>query len=110
MRVHLKNVVQSAVERGVVVGYHRINSLPKTKRANNDIMIDTMLTSIWESLDGIIDFRDDDEDDGGNGKSAHKKIGFEHTDAVSTAEVSTEDEYEDNDIVPLDDLYRVHRR
>jgi hypothetical protein len=105
MQVHLKKVVQSAVERGVVVGYHRINNLSKTKRANTDVMVDTMLTSIWESLDGIIDFRD--ENDGENEKLSRKTIGFQSTDAVSMIEMP--DDNTDDDSVPLDKLYRVHR-
>jgi hypothetical protein len=110
MRVHLKKVMQSAVEQGVVVGYHRIDKLPKNKRANTDVMVDTMLMSIWESLDGIIDFTDDGEET----ESQKKMIGFQ-ADAVSMIPAISEDEAEadddeDDDIVPLDTLYRVHRR
>lgn len=64
MRVFLKNVVIAALERGVASGYHQVIKLPKTKRANSEIVVATILTSVWKSLDGIIDFSDDDDEDG----------------------------------------------
>lgn len=115
MRVHLRNVVESALERGVVKGHHRITKLPKKKQDDFDVVVDTMMKSIWESLDGIIDFTDDDEDskDGPSGKD-RAGIGFHTTDAVSTDSIVPEDDGEndddDDDIVPLDVLYRVHTR
>lgn len=113
MRVHLKNVVHSAMERGVVVGYHRIDKLPQQKRSDSDTIVDTILASIWEALDGIIDFSDDD----GHDDDRRRPIGFV-ADAVSNttldpvdgAATPTEDDDDDDDgIVPLDVLYRVRR-
>ena len=81
MRVHLRNVVQSAIERGLVVGHHRVSKLPKTQQKDMDAFVDTMMKSVWESLDGIIDFRDDDEEVGND--DGRPRIGFQSVDAVS---------------------------
>jgi hypothetical protein len=110
MRVHLKNVVHSAVERGLVIGYHRLQKLPKIKRANSDVMVDTFLKSIWECLDGIIDFTDEDDAPSGEKKDG-RTIGFA-ADAVSDTDVTdpeedTEDE--EDGLLPYDVLHRVHR-
>lgn len=107
MRVHLKNVVQSAIEKGVVVGYHRVSKLPARKRNNGDVVITTILTGIWESLDGIIDFTDDDSD---SSEKKSRAIGF-GVDAISDVSVDTEDE-EDVDgadaTIPLNVIHRIH--
>lgn len=103
MRVHLKNVVHSAVERGIVVGYHRLNKLAKTQQHDDHVRVDTMLKSIWESLDGIIDFTDDGEDPPAGEK---RPIGFATADAVSDTAVT--DEPNEDDVIPLDVLHRVN--
>jgi len=113
MRVHLRNVVQSAIERGLVVGHHRVSKLPKTQQKDMDAFVDTMMKSVWESLDGIIDFRDDDEEVGND--DGRPRIGFQSVDAVSGTMLPAEEEIEDDDdIVPLDVLHRIreksHRR
>lgn len=111
MRVHLKNVVHAAVERGVVIGYHRLQKLPKTKRTDSDIMVDTLLKSIWECLDGIIDFTDEDESSPDE-KKDNRTIGFA-ADAVSDTETPTTDDDEEDDeedsLIPYEVLHRVHR-
>ena len=108
MRVHLRNVVHSAIERGLVVGHHRVNKLTKPQQKDMDVVVDTMLKSVWECLDGIIDFRDDDEEMDGEG-AGRPRIGFHSVDAVSN-EVLPIDEDEDDDdaVVPLDVLHRIH--
>lgn len=108
MRLHLKNVVHSAVERGVAVGCHRLSKLSKVKRANNDIMVDTILHSIWESLDGIIDFTDDSE--GMSEESlSERAIGFS-TDAVSDTVIHGKEDEEDEEYrIPLTIIHRLHR-
>ena len=63
MRVFLKNIVTIALEQGVVSGLHQVTKLPKTKRTNPDIVAATILTSVWKSLDNIVDFKEEDEDD-----------------------------------------------
>lgn len=105
MRVHLRNVVYSALERGLVVGHHRVNKLPKLEQKNMDTVVYTMMKSLWESLDGIIDFRDDDskEEDG----ESRAKIGFQSADAI--ADTILEVEEDEDDIVPLDVLHRIQR-
>lgn len=108
MRVHLKNVVHSAMERGVVVGYHRITKLPKTKRNNSDVVVDTMLQSIWESLDGIIDFTDDDDE-----KSPDKHnhaIGFSTADAVGDTKPEHKSDEDEEEDLSLEILHRLAHR
>lgn len=117
MRVHLRNVVESALEKGVVKGQHRITKLPKKKQENFDVVVNTMMKSIWESLDGIIDFTDDDEEPD-NTEVTKKPVGFHLVDAVSDKETprpkdSPDDEDDedddDDDVVPLDILYRLRK-
>ena len=113
MRVHLRNVVQSAIERGLVMGHHRVTKLSKPQQKDMNMVVDTMMKSVWESLDGIIDFRDDD-DTTGQEDNERPRIGFQSVDAVAdtilpSEEEEDEDEDDDDDaIVPLDVLHRIH--
>lgn len=107
MRVLLKGVVGAAVERGVAAGYHRVTKLSRVKRANTDMVVDTILTSIWKSLDGIIDFSDDTEEE--KEKPSRRRMGFSQTDAVSTDTPGTDDEEEEEDSIPIEVIYRVHK-
>lgn len=109
MRVHLRNVVHSAIERGLVVGYHRVNKLTKPQQKDMDVVVDTMLKSVWECLDGIIDFRDDDEEMDDE-KAGRPQIGFQSVDAVSNEVLPINEDDESEDIVPLDILYRIPTR
>lgn len=106
MRVHLRNVVHSAIERGLVVGHHRVGKLPKPQQKDMDAVVDTMMKSVWESLDGIIDFRDDDEEVGND--DGRPRIGFQSVDAVSNEILSVEEDEGDDAIVSLDVLHRIH--
>lgn len=116
MRVHLRNVVESALERGVVKGHHRITKLPKKKQEDFEVVVTTMMKSIWESLDGIIDFTDDDDEpDAKAGSKERTGIGFHSVEAVSNEEVHPSeerhaDDEDDEDIIPLDILYRLHNQ
>jgi hypothetical protein len=120
MRVHLRNVVHSAIERGLVVGHHRVNKLSKPQQKDMDMVVDTMMKSVWESLDGIIDFRDDDEAAHHDDDEADRpRIGFQSVDAIADTMLPSEEEEEDDEddddaIVPLDVLHRIryhkHRR
>ena len=89
MRVFLKNVVNAALERGVVTGYHQVTKLPKTKRANSEVVVATILTSVWKSLDGIIDFSDDEE--GGGAAKPSRPAGFS-VGAVSSTTLNPDDD------------------
>lgn len=109
MRVHLRNVVYSAVERGVVMGQHRVGKLSKHKQKDIDLVVDTLMKSIWESLDDVMDFTDgsDEQDDPSERPS---QIGF-HTDAVSGDVLPDQDDDEDEeDKMTRETLHRVHRR
>lgn len=110
MRVHLKNVVQSAVERGVVTGYHRVSKLPKVKRTNADVVVDTMLHSIWESLDGIIDFTDGDNESPDGPSGQNRAIGFS-TDAIGEPMAARDEEDDDEeDRVTRETLHRITKQ
>jgi len=109
MRVHLRNVVRSAIERGLVVGHHRVNKLPKLQQKDMDAVVDTMMKSVWESLDGIIDFRDEEHDHDDMGGERSRSIGFQSVDAVSNAALIPEPDDDDDDIIPLDMLHRIRR-
>ena len=94
MRVFLKNVIIAALERGVASGYHQTIALPKTKRANSEIVVATILTSVWKSLDGIIDFSDDEE--GGGAAKPSRPAGFS-VGAVSSTTLNPDDDDDDDD-------------
>ena len=110
MRVHLRNVVQSAIERGLVVGHHRLTKLSKSRQNDMDTFVDTLTKSVWESLDGIIDFRDDDHAENDEEDGGRARIGFQSVDAIGEVapELPEEDEDDDDAIVPLDVLHRIH--
>jgi fructose-1,6-bisphosphatase len=108
MRVHLRNVVHTAIERGLVVGHHRVSKLPKPQQKDMDAVVDTMMKSVWESLDGIIDFRDEEHDHHEHGEDERaRSIGFQSVDAVSNETLTPE--LDDEDIIPLDTLHRIRR-
>mgnify|MGYP006285400217 CR=1 FL=1 len=50
MRVHLRNVVHSAIERGLVVGHHRVNKLTKPKETYMDVVVAMMLSQSMQSV------------------------------------------------------------
>jgi len=105
MRVHLRNVVYSALERGLVMGYHRVNKLPKHQQKNKDSVINAVMKSLWESLDKVIDFRDDETEE--KDEPLERAIGFQSVDAVATNVVKPkEDKDNADDSISLDVLYR----
>lgn len=108
MRVHLHNVVYSAIERGVVMGHHRVSKLSRQKQKDPDVIVDTMIKSIWESLDGIIDFTDEGAEEEEEERSS--RIGFT-ADAVADSVVDTEEKYEEesDEVLPLETKHRIHR-
>jgi len=111
MRVHLRNVVHSAIERGLVVGHHRVDKLAKRQQKDMDMVVNVMVNSVWESLDKIIDFRDDEDET--QESSTRSRIGFHSVDAVAVTSLPVEDETKDeNDdgIVPLDVLHRIDHK
>lgn len=108
MRVHLRNVVHAALERGMVAGYQRVNKLGKPQQKDLGIVIPMMMECVWASLDGLVDFRDDDDPDASQEHPPHKKkIGFDpqYTDVVAKPCISSHDDEEtldDDDVIPLD--------
>lgn len=114
MRIHFRNVIGSAIERGVIVGFHRAmtpikkkgsgrskttKSVPRTHEESVQVILDC----IWESLDTIVDF--DDEGQGANDEeeSSGNQIGFS-TDLVSNIGVESDEDFEDD----AEDIFRTH--
>ncbi len=109
MQIFLKNVVAAALERGIVAGYHQVTTLPKTKRANPEVVVDILLKSVWKSLDGIIDFRDGDELESAK---SERTVGFGSTDVVSSTTLSSEKENDDDEknFLSRERSYRIHKQ
>lgn len=119
MRIHLRNVINHALERGIKTGYR--NSVRKAKSAaktakptkkttttkskvaemNREQFMGTILESIWKSLDEIVDFRDEDMQDNPDDK---RQIGFAATDAVANL-MTEEFEFDDDFDEPEDIVY-----
>ena len=91
------------------MGHHRVSKLPRQKQKNPDVIIDTMLKSIWESLDGIIDFTDDGMESDEDERPA-ARIGFQ-ADLVADTMLTPDEEFEDEDedSLTLHELHRVHK-
>lgn len=79
MRVHLQNVIGSAIERGVREGYCRASKVAQFDKLveMDEKFINTMLDHIWQSLDDFVDFSEPEDNNSGN-----RPIGF--VDATST--------------------------
>lgn len=99
MRVHLRNVIADAVERGVTLGVYRANRHATVPYPEPDIerLVNTVIDTVWDSLDTIVDFDDDDEEE-----SSSQTIGFGETphdvaDAVSDQTVVADPDYKDTD-------------
>lgn len=96
------------------MGHHRVNKLPTRQQKNMDAVVDIMMKSVWESLDGIINFHDDDHEETSAHSDDRNRIGFHVTDAIGepVAPPQSEDEDEDDDdaVVPLDVIHRIHYR
>jgi hypothetical protein len=79
MRVHLQNVIGTAIERGVRMGYCRASKVAQFDKLQeiDEKFINTILDHIWESLDDFVDFSEPEDNNSGN-----RPIGF--VDATST--------------------------
>lgn len=87
MRVHLRNVVDTAINHGLLSGYTKFIQLPKKQQLDPNVFVTLMKKTMWESLDVVIDFNEDDESN--ESASAPPSIGF----AVSnTTLIAEEDE------------------
>lgn len=112
MRIHFRNVIGSAIERGVILGFHRAmtpikkkgsgrskttKSIPRTHEESVQVILDC----IWESLDTIVDF-DDDGQGSDEEESSGNQIGFS-TDLVSNVGVESDEDFDD-----AEDVFRTH--
>jgi hypothetical protein len=100
MKVHLKAVIRSGLEKGVILGFHRAtkqSNRPPMTDAKAERFVNTVIDSIWECLDPIVDFSDDDNDN----SDKSRPIGFV-TDAVGSSRVPEFEKDEEDDVVPLD--------
>jgi len=93
MRVHLHNIVSTAIERGLITGYQQITS-PQFKGSADDA-IDCLYSHVWDNLGDLVDFKEEDDS---SSKPIPKQIGF--TSAVSSISEATETE--DSDETPSD--------
>lgn len=87
MRVHFKNVIASAIEAGVVTGY---NDVLNKKIDDPNKVVDSILQHVWNALDDIVDFSEDEEE------SDRRQMGFAPPEPVYTDAIS-------NDMLPSDE-------
>ena len=104
MRVHFKNVIASAIEAGVVTGY---NDALNKKLTDPNAVVDMILQNVWNSLDDIVDFSEDDE------QETRRPMGFGPSEPVYTDAISNDtiaDDESDDDMEETDTLRRATRR
>lgn len=74
MKVHLRSLVGTSIEHGVVESFYRFDP---TKEHDKSEIIDVILSNIWKRLDEVVDFREE------NDNMKPKRIGFETVPAVA---------------------------
>jgi hypothetical protein len=85
MRINVKNVIATALLRGIATGYIKSHRTTPTDKELERV-VNTISECVWESLDELIDFsHEDDEKKSG-------RIGFDSADAVSDTELTEDDE------------------
>lgn len=107
MRVHIKNIVASAISRGLIDGFDAVKADLRRKKLTEDVEVEALGKiglAIWEELDDAIDFSDDDDEETGPGKPAKMPMGFAATmpepvvvDAVSDQTLPNDDDLDDDD-------------
>jgi len=95
MRVHLQNVIGSAIERGVRMGYCRASKVAQFDKLQemDEKFINTVLDHIWQSLDDFVDFSEPEDNNSGN-----RPIGF--VDATSNLWLPDRPSPEDGPAIP----------
>lgn len=84
MKVNLHNIVSTAIERGLIDGYRQISA--NTFQGDADAAVDCLYDSVWQYLQDVVNFKDDDEE------KQPRKIGFDHADAVGDTEIEPDED------------------
>lgn len=114
MRVHLRNIVNGAISRGLTDGYvENKQALISAKTEEDELhLLSNIGQLIWEELDEVIDFSDEEED---TEKIQKNPMGFSGkepmilADAVSVT--SVEDDEDDETIEgSLQRSVRYHKK
>lgn len=106
MRVHIKNIVASAISRGLIDGFDTVRGDLQHKKLTEEAEIAALGKiglAIWQELDDVIDFSDED-DEMSAGKSSKTPMGFAAStpepvivDAVSNQALPNDEELDDDD-------------
>lgn len=106
MRVHIKNIVASAISRGLIDGFDEVKTDLCRKKLTEEMEIAALGKiglAIWRELDDLIDFSDED-DEVNTGKNPKPPMGFTAStpepmlvDAVSNQTLPNDDEMDDED-------------
>jgi len=107
MRVHIKNIVASAISRGLIDGFDSVKADIQRKKLSEDaevVALGKIGLAIWRELDDVIDFSDED-DDAGAAKNGKTPMGFSATtpeptvqvDAVSSQTLPNDEDEEDDE-------------
>lgn len=108
MKVHVRNIVEGALSRGLTNGYlNAKEKLLAAKTTKDELAVLQQISDhIWSELDVVMDFSDDDEETSNNNKSP---VGFAApapADAVSTLEVEEPTELESEETEEEENLLR----
>jgi hypothetical protein len=81
MKIHMRNIVEGAISRGLIDGYLHVKSSLATSMTEEQEMhqLHHIADHIWQELDSVIDFADDGDDD-----DDRRSIGFAPADAVAS--------------------------
>lgn len=106
MRVHIKNIVASAISRGLIDGFDSVKADLHRKKLTEEeevAALGKIGLAIWRELDDLIDFSDED-DEVSTGKTNKAPMGFAAAapepivvDAVSNQTLPNDEELDDDD-------------
>lgn len=87
MKIHMRNIVEGAISRGLIDGYLHVKSSLATSMTEEQEMqqLHHVADHIWQELDSVIDFADDADDD-----DDRQSIGFAPADAVASTMVDAD--------------------
>lgn len=114
MRVHLRNIVNGAISRGLTDGYvENKQALISAKTEEDELhLLSNIGQLIWEELDEVIDFSDEEED---TEKVQKNPMGFSGKEPMTLADAvsvtSVEDDEDDETIEgSLQRSVRYHKK
>lgn len=102
MKIHMRNIVEGAIIRGLSDGYLAVKPVLAAAKTEHEefAAINAIVDAIWDELDMVIDFTDEDEEEG---REKKQPMGFaqrpepEVTDAVATQDISDDIDNDDDD-------------